>query len=673
LGFNRKLESHFSVIVFRHVIFLLLLHVSCVTAEVVRVEVEARENVAGGISYGLAGAYEKLTGKIYYEIDPENSVNKNIIDLGFAPVNERNLVEFSADFYILKPVRIEAGNGALFLDVMNRGRKRILYYFNGSETSNNPQTALDMGDGFLLRHGYTILYVGWQFDVPDREHLMRVYTQIPSQNGEPIQGLVRSDFTVDQLTLDHSLGDREHAPYSVANPDDIRNMLTVRDRAAGERILIPRDEWHFARSEDGRLVSDKTRVSLIGGFEPNRIYEVVFVSENPPVAGLGLAAMRDVVSQLKYDSLEELGIPAEAINRALAFGDSQAGRYLRTYLYDGFNQDEFSRKVFDGMIIHTGSNARGGFNHRFAQPSRAVDANYFHPGDQFPFSDVVQTDPLTGIEDSLFGSVSERTIPKIFYTNSSTEYWRLPTALIHTNVSGTEDVDPAESSRIYLFSGTQHVPGKLPETRLSGQQIGNPNDYKWFLRSLLLKLDDWVQNLGLPPKSQYPLVSEQTLVSLEAFQFPDIPRSAVPLEVSRAYRLDYGAEFESLGIIAQEPPKSMGIFPFLVPQVNQDGNELAGLRSPFLSVPLATYTGWNPYSPNSSQGSLVPFSRTHEERRIDGDPRLSIAERYSGREEYLGLFAIEAIDLVKDGYLLNDDLPVILEQAGTYWDHFVDE
>ena len=627
----------------------------------------------GGRSWGLAGAYERLAGRVHFEVDPQNSANRIIRDIDHAPLNAAGRVEFSADFYLLKPKDIGAGNGTVLLDVMNRGRKRILRYLNVAPAVNDPRTEADFGDGFLMRQGFTLLYVGWQFDVPRQVGLMRAYVPVATDGGEPIEGLVRSDFVVRQPVFDHSLGDRGHIPYVVVNPDDTRNVLTVREAPAGERMVIPRDEWQFGRLEDGRMVADTTRVYLSSGFEPGRIYEAVFVSQAPPIAGLGLAAMRDAVSQVKYSGAGALGIPAGSIERAIAFGDSQAGRYLRHYVHDGFNADEQQRIVFDGLIPHTGSNARGSFNHRFAQPSRAVDASYFYPGDQFPFSDVMQTDLVTGVEDSLLARVSPETTPYIFYTNTSTEYWRLPTALIHTSVDGTTDVPPADTSRIYFFSGTQHVPAQFPANRTDGLRVGNHNDYTWFLRSLLLKLDAWVRDGTLPPESRYPQVVNGTLVELEALEFPLVPQVRRPVNVSRAYRLDYGPQFETLGIITNEPPEGDTPFPFLVPQVDETGNEIAGIRSPELAVPLATHAGWNPYSPIASQGSYTPLARTRSEREAAGDSRLSVEERYASREAYLGLVAGEALSLIEDGYLLGSDLPAILQNAGKHWDYVMGE
>jgi hypothetical protein len=637
-------------------------------AETVRFEIDTRDVVADGTVYGDVGAYERVVGTIHFAIDPQNAANRIIRDLDFAPVNADGRVEFSSDFYLLKPVAADAGNGTVLVDVMNRGRKRVLGYFNLATTVNEPRTVEDLGDGFLMREGFSVLYIGWQFDVPREPHFMRAYPPIATENGQTISGLVRSDLVVTERVYDHSLGDRGHISYEVADEDDPRNQLTVRDQPAGERTVIPRSEWQFGRLEDGRAVPDRTRVYLENGFDPGRIYEAVFVSSNPPIAGLGLAAMRDTVSHLKYNGAEEIGIPLGAIERAITFGDSQAGRLLRHFIYDGFNVDEEQRMAFDGFIPHLASNATGSFNHRFAQPSRAVDRSYLYPGDQFPFSDVMQADPVSGVEDSLLARLPPDTVPKIFYTNTSTEYWRLPTALIHSTPDGETHVPPAETSRIYLFAGTQHVPARLPDTRIDGLRIGNPNNYRWFLRALLIALNDWIAEGDTPPESRYPTREAGTLAELEDIAFPDIPRVRLPTEVSRAYRLDYGPDFVKQGIIANEPPIMGEAYPFLVAQVDESGNEIAGLLSPALAAPLATYTGWSPFNPISTPGSYIPFPRTAAEREASGDPRRSIEERYESREHYLSLVEEAAEELSASRYILARDVPGIVEEAAAHWD-----
>jgi hypothetical protein len=397
------------------------------------------------------------------------------------------------------------------------------------------------------------------------------------------------------------------------------------------------------------------------------------------VAGVGLAAVRDVVSWLKYSSADALSMPAGRIERALAFGVSQSGRFLRTYLYYGFNEDERHRKVFDGVMAHVAGGGRGSFNLRFAQPSRDGHPflNKFYPTDIFPFTDVVQTDPETGAKDGLLSRVKPEFMPKVFYTNSSYEYWGRAASLIHTTVDGRGDAPLMPTTRVYLFSGGQHGPAAFPPRRSIGQQLNNPNDYRWFMRALLLSMNRWIKEGVEPPPSRYPRVADKTLVKLEDLRFPTVPEVEKPKELHKAYRVSYGLEFATKGIVTLDPPEVNGSFPMLVPQVDPDGNELAGLKMPEISVPLATYTGWNLFNIDSGpasllssmQGSYVPLPRTRTERERTKDPRVSIEERYQGRDHYLGLVSAAARDLVHGGYLRDDDVAALLEQAGRHWDY----
>ena len=376
-------------------VLLLALMAMPASAEVVRIEVQSRADVAGAQPFGATGPYEKVDGKIFFAVDPALAANRIIADIDKAPRNSAGKVEFSADFYLLKPKEIAKGNGAVLYEVSNRGGKGMLGFFNHGAAGTDPTTAAQMGDGFLMRQGFTLLWVGWQFDVPNRPGLVRVYPPIASDNGRPIRGLVRSDFVVTERGADHSLADRDHSAYLVVDPTSPENVLTVRDGVEGTRRTIPRDQWGFS--------DDRARVYLTAKFEPNKIYEVVYTAENPPLVGLGPAAIRDTIALLKHGSVDALSIPAGAITRATAFGISQSGRFLRTYLYYGFNRDEANRKVFDGVIAHVAGAGRGSFNHRFAQPSRDGHPfmNFFYPTDIFPFTDVAGNDPETGATDGL--------------------------------------------------------------------------------------------------------------------------------------------------------------------------------------------------------------------------------------------------------------------------------
>lgn len=641
-------------------------------ADVVRIEVKTRADVLGGRAFGAAGAYEKIAGTLYFAVDPAAGPNRIITDIDKAPKNAAGRVEFSSDFYLIKPKDTARGNGTLLYEVSNRGGKSMIGFFNFATGSLDPTKDNEFGDGFLLEQGFTLLWVGWQFDPPARDGLMRVFAPIAREaDGRAIQGLVRSDFVVIETSTEASLADRDHKPYPVSAPGDPGAVLTVRDSVEGPRRTIPRAEWQF--SPDGQ------RVRLAAGFQPKKIYEVVYTAKDPAVVGVGLAAVRDAVSRLKYGAAAELGISAGAIKRAVAFGISQSGRMLRTYLYYGFNEDEAHRKVFDGVMPHVAGAGRGSFNHRFAQPSRDGHPyiNFFYPTDIFPFTDTPQRDPETGATDGLLTHATRpEHRPKIFYTNSSYEYWGRAASLIHTSADGTSDVEPPPDTRIYLLAAGQHGVAAFPPSRTIGQQANNPLDYRWAMRALLVSMHRWVADGTAPPASQYPRIADGTLVAPDRMRFPTIPAVNVPLVPHRAYHADYGPDFSTRGVVSQEPPKLGSAFPILVPQVDADGNERAGVRMPELAVPVATYTGWNLFNERSGptnvvssmQGSFIPFAATKTDRERTGDPRKSVDERYPNREQFLARITSAASDLVRGGYIRQEDVTRIATQAGTRWD-----
>lgn len=641
-------------------------------AEVVRIEVKSRADLLAGKSFGMAGAFEKLAGKIYFAVDPRNSANRIVADLDKAAKNAAGKVEFSSDFYMIKPKDMSRGNGSLFYEVSNRGSKGMLGFFNlATGGSLDPATPADLGDGFLLEQGFTLLWVGWQFDVGNREGLLRVYVPTARESdGRPVQGFVRSDFQPNQRTMEVALPD---STYAVLNPKDPANTLSVRDSVEGPRRTIPRGQWEFT--------PEATGVRLGSGFEPGKIYEVVYKAQDPPLAGLGPAAVRDAISKLKYDAAPELSIDQGAIKRAIGFGISQSGRFLRTYLYYGFNEDESHRKVFDGIMSHVAGSGRGGFNNRFALPGRTAGpfTSFFYPVDIFPFTDVEQSDPESGRRDGLLThNMKAQFMPKVMYTNSSHEYWGRAASLFTTTVDGKEDAQMMSNVRAYLYTGGSHGVAAFPPTRGQGQQLNDPLDYRWAARKLLVSLNRWVADGAEPPPSAYPRISDSTLVSADKLKFPRIPGLTPPTtgNIHKAYRVDYGVDFVAKGVIAQEPPKVKSAFPMLVPQADADGNDIPGIRMPEIAVPLATYLGWNFMNERSGPtkelaaltGSLVPFPRTKADRERNNDPRPSIEERYKDRAQYLDLIGKAATDLAAKGYLIPEDIPRIVEQAGTRWD-----
>ncbi|MGE5646066.1 MAG: alpha/beta hydrolase domain-containing protein [Acidobacteriota bacterium] len=605
-------------------------------ASLVRLEVTERG--------GTPLSYERISGKAYFAVDPRLRQNRIIADIAYAPRNAQGKVEFSADFEILQPRDPHAGNGTVLFEVVNRGGRGILSFFDCGENT---------GELFLLRQGYTLAWLGWQWDVPRRPGLMRLYPVVARDNGKPITGLVRAEYTPDSRVAAMPLSDRGMIAYPALDPNGRGVRLTVRERVEGARRAIPRSAWRFG--------ADGTSVEMDGGFEPGRIYEIVYRAKDPVVAGLGPAAVRDLVSHLKYG-------PGARVKRATGFGVSQCGRFLRSFLYWGFNEDEAGRKVFDGMLAHVAGAGRGSFNHRFAQPSRDAlpIANTFYPTDIFPFTDLDETDTATGETDGLLrAAVKARVVPKIFYTNSSYEYYGRAASLIHTTPDGASDAPIADSTRIYLFAGGQHGPARFPPQRSQSQYPTNPDEFRWSMRALLVALQEWIAGDREPPPSQYPTIAAGTLVPLASVRFPKLAGIEFPAYIHKAYRVDYGPRFRSRGIVDIEPPRVAGAFPVLVPQVDADGNDLAGIRMPEVAVPLATYTGWNlrpasigaPDEMATLVGSWFPFSRA------------KIEERYRGREDYLARVTAAARELAGKRYLLEADIPRIVERASKEWDH----
>ncbi|HKQ06647.1 MAG TPA: alpha/beta hydrolase domain-containing protein [Blastocatellia bacterium] len=659
--------------IMRTVSLLLALAFLAVTAhaKVTRLEIISRADVAGGKTFGAAGPYEKIVGKLYFEVDPTAARNRQIVDLDKAPRNARGMVEFTADLFILRPKDASRGNGAALVEIPNRGGKALLRFFNHARSSPDPMSEEEMGDGFLLRQGFALVWVGWQFDVPDEPNLLRLIAPVATDNGKPIRGLVRADFVFSTRVYDTSLGHRGQKPYPALDLDDASYTLTVRDSILGGRRAVPRDQWQFARLVNGQPVSDASSLYLKGGFEPGKIYEVVYRAENPVVVGLGLAAVRDAVAFFKYDKNDAL-----AVTRAIGFGISQSGRFLRHFLYDGFNADEGDRKVFDAIDAHVAGGGRGSFNYRFGEASRDASqySTFFYPTDVFPFTDLEQRDPLTGERDGLLTHAKQQPLPKIFYTFSSYEYWGRAAALIHTTLDG-KDAPLPDNVRIYYFVGGQHGPSPFPPRTNGTQNLTSPNDYTWAMRALIVALDRWARAGALPPVSRYPRLSDQTLARPEAVAFPKIPGINFTRAIHEAYRVDYGPQFKSRGIATLEPPKVGHAFVMYVPQVDRDGIDLGGVRLPEVAVPLATYTGWNPRDPKTGAtdqladfaGSFIPFAKTKAERERAGDPRLSIEERYGDREHYLAQIEQAANELIKGGYLLADDLPAVTDRAAQYW------
>jgi len=633
-------------------------------ATVSRVTVQSRQDVLGGRPFGTVGGYEKLVGVVEFALDPANAANAAIVDLARAPKDASGRVIASANFMVLRPKTMPRERAVALLEVGNRGGKAVLPYFARAAWSADPAAEAEFGDALPLRLGLTLIWVGWQFDVPHRDGVLRLDAPVATDGGRPIEGLVRCDWTVDERTVTLPLGHRGHRPYPIADAEHPDTVLTERDGRLATRRVVPRSQWRF--------VDDETRIARDGDFEPGKIYELVYRARDPVVVGIGLAAVRDMMSYAKYDASSLF-----PVRWGVGLGISQTGRFLRHFVYQGFNTDEARRPVFDGLFVHTAGAGRGSFNHRFAQPSRDAHrfSAFFYPTDVFPFTGRSQRDPETRITDGLFAH--EAHLPKIFFTNTGYEYWGRAASLIHVTPAADADIEPASNERIYHLAGGQHFvvdrPGAPEQSDTVVTYRGSPLDFHPALRSLLTRLVEWVREGREPPASAYPRLDGGTLVAVDRVRAPAIPGARWPRVAHEAYRVDYGPRWPG-GVITLEPPRLGKPFPVRVPQVDADGNELGGVRSVELLAPLATYTPWslrggtkNPDELVDFYGTFIPFARDRAERERRGDPRASVTERYGDRTWYMELVRRHAETLVRAGFLLVEDVPRVVEQVERGW------
>jgi hypothetical protein len=601
-------------------------------AEVTKVTITTRTPVANGQAFGSTGAYEKLVGTIEFALDPADARNKGIVDLDRAAKGPDGKVHFTSDLYVLQPADAAKGNGALLFEISNRGGKGLLGRFNRAPGSGDPTSPADMGDGYLMREGYTLVWVGWQFDVA----APGLHVEAPAVDAP---GRVTISFIPNAPAGEATLTDLP--AYTPTESNDTAPTLTVRNLFADAPTPLPNSSWRFSTpAPNGR-----PRLILDTGFQPGRVYEVTFAATGRRVAGVGLAAVRDAASAFRYRT----DLPIRG-RQAYIFGISQSGRFLRQFLYDGFNVDEKNRKVFDLVWPHIAGAARGSFNEPFAMPSYSS-----FPATRPPFTDARQS-PTAGANGGILASYSAEHMPKVIYTNTPVEYWGQgrAAALTHVAIDGSRDLVLPDNVRSYLIAGTQHGEAAFPPTAGQGQALGNPMPQGDVMRALLRAAHRWVTTKTAPPPSRVPRLREGTLTTMSTLRFPAIPGVGNPRVI--------------------EGPAAP--LPHLVPQVDADGNDIDGVRVPEVAVPLATTTGWNfraerlgnPTTPVALLGSYIPFPRTKVQREASKDPRLSIEERYKGRDDYLTKIRAAARDLVKGGYMLEEDVEPAVQRAGRHWD-----
>lgn len=596
------------------------------SAEVVRVEVTKRTDL------GKTG-YEEIVGRLHFEIDPKQPGNAVIADVALAPVNVAGRVGFSSDLRILKPKDSAQSNGTAWVEIPNRGGKASL-----------PVA--------MMAQGFTLLNVGWEFDVSKQPDKMRL--EAPSgrnADGSAIRGTVSATFTLDKPADEYTLTDLE--PYPPVNISGPESRLIVRSRTAfpgGPEV--PRESWNL----------EGQGITLRGGFEPGKTYEVFYLAEAPPVAGLGYAAIRDAVAWLKHDKTSLV-----PVKHAYAFGSSQCGRFLRDFMYLGFNTDEQDRKALDGIIAHVAGAGRLVLNRRWATP-RSVGAFYTA---SYPFADTAQADPVSGHTEGILENPRVKHVPKVFYINTSTEYWGggRVAALTHTDPAGTKDIDFPANVRSYYYAGTQHGPAGFPPTaQVAGAPFGNPVNAGPVTSALRMAMHFWVTEGTEPPPSVYPKLSDGTLVPVAGVRFPKVPGMGNPRTILAGKRLPNPLWSDGAG---------EGVaLPLLVPQVNADGNDVGGIQMPDIAVPLGSATGWvfrtgtqgSPQELVPLRGAWVPFAATKVQREAAHDPRPAVDERYASKEDYLAKVKDVLQKLIAQRLLLPEDLEQQMKQSGERWD-----
>lgn len=639
-------------------------------ARITRIEIETIESpTLGGAVYGTVGQYEKLAGKAHGELDPRHEANRGVALLDKAPRNAAGNVEYSVEILILKPIDMTRGNRTLIYDVVNRGNLRAIQVFNvGGVATNNPTSEKDAGDGFLFKQGYTIVSSGWPGDALAGGHRLTARYPIATEpDGRSITQLITIELVFTKPAYSVSLGydGGDTRPYPVLLERAAESRLYRRAGFGAPREALPRGDWSFGTCPDGKAsIPSGSDICYPAGFSPDFIYDLVYMARDPVVMGIGFASTRDLVSFLRHEPSASnplmRGATAPPVRWSIGFGRSQSGRYIKDFVYQGFNVDEAKRIVFEGIMPLISGSRLMSINAPFGMPSRSVG---HYGGDQFPHTYATVEDPISKKRDGWLARCTvQNACPKVMHMDSGTEAWLGRAALVSTDATGKRDQPIPDNARLYYFAATQHNPAAKADFGICKQRA-NINPRIENIRALLVAMQQWVTAGTLPPPSRFPRVSDGTLVPplpAEQFGFPNIPA------------VTYIGKYNALSMkdFSVQPPRSIRAseYPVLVPKVDADGNEIGGIRSATLEVPLGTYTGWNSrragFMENELcglQGSYIPFAKSAAER--GADPRPSLQERYGDQAGYVRRVEAAARKLVADRFMLAEDAERVIEAA----------
>ena len=615
----------------------MFLFVSPANAYVKSFDIVSRSPAFDGKVFGKVGAYERIDAIAHFAIDSETARAQKIVDLNLAPKNDKGEVEYSSQVVILRPVNYPSQT--LYYEVTNRGWNLSYTIFDYGKDAVNPVP----GDGLLMRQGYTLVWSGWQTDI--KPGLLSM--QLPVLKG--VTGLSREETIFD----DNEKVSEMKLSYPVADRKSGHAELTVRETPEAPR-QTPKDLTFT-------YVDDKTiKIHRPSKVDAGAIYEFVYTAKDPVPAGLGFVGVSDLVSFLRGNKGHKATSPIEGIKHTLGVGISQSGRFLRDFIYQGFNADENSHKVFDGAFVHVAGSRKTFTNYRFAQPGRFSRQHEDHdfPGDQFPFTYAVTKDPISGKTDGIFAQCEENdTCPKLIHTDSDTEFWQARSSLVSTSVSDGSPVPVPENVRLYYLTGTPHYNewGVKPEKMAASQALSNPTTPTPILRGLLIDLDEWVNRDITPPDSVFPGLTKGSVVSPETLKIPAFEGSAI--HAINKLRLR-GSEL----VNAKEGP----YYPVKVPKVDRDGTPIGGVTLPEISVPTGTYTGWNLRAKGYAEGDLytyygsyIPFPLTSTK----SDWRQPLSERYADITTYRNAITSATNKLVKDRFMIPEDVSRVVEMA----------
>ncbi len=619
-------------------------------ARITGIDITAVEPFADGAEFGTAGAYERVIGTARGELDPADPANAGIADIALAPRNARGMVEYRTDLFILRPKDPARGSGTLLFEVLNRGRKFLFNWVldapaQAAQAVNDPRSATDAGTGLVLRRGDTIVWSGWEADALRQQGGMAIDVPVASRNGRPIVETVRDEL------VSATRGPPEapfYLTFKAASQDKAAAQLTVRRREADPPRPVPPEAWHYATPRQLELLPKGTKPL------PGSIYQFTYQATEPKVLGIGFAATRDVVAHLRGDAAGGANPAGGVIRHAVALGISQSGRYLRDFIYQGFNRDEDGRRVFDGVLSHIAGIGGVFLNARFGQPSRTntQHEDHLYPENAFPFSAASQHDPVTGRTGTLLRG--DGFDPLLIEVNTGTEYWQKGASLLTTDPAGRADVPLPDTARAFLVSSGFHY-GRAGLTSTKGpcanmRSTLNPAPA---VRALLVALEEWVKDGKAPPDSRVPRLSDGTLVEAADAGFPFMVGVPVPTAPNAIARFSTYVDPRPEGGPQYRP---------LVPRVDADGNDVAGIRLPAVAAPRATFTGWNLYADPfpagalcDREGSQLPFARTRAEREAGGDPRPSLEERYPDADAFVAAVTKSVDALVADRLLLRED------------------